>query len=123
MTIKRTRIFLFTLPLPVLLLTGVGFAGARHDKAHVVGLEIWRKSLAVGEDVPMRAEMLMTQRRHGKTITTRAHIVQGPKGRYRMEYLLPQDAAGRIVFSDGKANWQFEPGKNILARTTMAPMS
>jgi len=120
---RHARILTFALSFPALVVAGAGLSRARPDKTHAIGLEIWRKSLAIGEDVPMRAEMLFTQRRHGKTITTRAHIVQGPKGRYRMEYLLPLEATGRIVFSDGKANWQFEPGKNILARTTMAPMS
>lgn len=90
---------------------------------HSRGMEVWRKSLSTGEDTPMRAEMLMTQRRHGKTITTRAHIVQGPKGRYRMEYVLPEEAHGRIVFSDGKSNWQFEPRQGTLAKTNMAAMS
>ena len=71
----------------------------------------------------MRAEMLMTQRRHGKTITTQAHIVQGPMGKYRMEYLLPVEAKGRIVFSDGRSNWQVEPGGNTLAKTNMVVMS
>lgn len=61
----------------------------------------------------------MTSRRHGITYTTQAHIVQGSHGRYRMEYLLPIEARGRIVFSDGQSNWQYEPAQNMLARTEL----
>jgi len=82
---------------------------------------IWRQSITVGADVPMRAELTMTRRRHGQTLTTRAHILQGPEGRYRMEYLLPADAKGRIVYSDGHTTWQYEPGRRLLAKTPLIP--
>jgi outer membrane lipoprotein-sorting protein len=107
----------------MLLLAVASLCHPHQDAARTAGLEIWRKSLSTGEDIPMRAEMLMTQRRHGKTITTHAHIIQGAKGRYRMEYVLPAEARGRVVFSDGKSNWQYEPKQNILARTNMVAMS
>jgi outer membrane lipoprotein-sorting protein len=67
----------------------------------------------------MRAEMTMTRRRHGITYTTQAHIVQGQHGHYRMEYVLPIEAQGRIVFSDGHSNWQYEPAQNLLAKTEL----
>jgi outer membrane lipoprotein-sorting protein len=118
------RAIIVALPVTVLglALGGLGLGRARQDRVHTLGLAVWRKSIIIGEDTPMRADMLMTQRRHGKTITTKARIIQGPHGKYRMQYQLPKEANGRIVFSDGRANWQFEPGKNMLAKTTLAPM-
>src|SRR5579872_5124471 len=109
------------LSLGLLAVLGLGLAHRRVAQGDV--LTIWRKSLAEGEDTPMRAEMVMTQRRHGITYTTQAHIVQGARGRYRMEYVLPAEARGRIVFSDGQTNWQYEPGRNLLAKTTMVAIS
>jgi outer membrane lipoprotein-sorting protein len=92
-----------------------------HPQAAVTGdaLAIWRKSLTLGTETTMRAEMTMTRRKHGITYTTQAHIVQGSHGRFRMEYLLPVEARGRIVFSDGHSNWQYEPTQNMLARTEL----
>jgi len=83
------------------------------------GRAIWRKSLHQGTETTMRAEMTMTRRKHGVTYTTLAHIVQGSQGRYRMEYLLPIEARGRIVFSDAHSNWQYEPAQNMLAKTEL----
>ncbi len=111
------------LPIPLVILAAAGICKARQERARETALQVWRKSLTIGSDTPMRAEMLMTQRRHGKTITTQAHIVQGPMGKYRMEYLLPTEAKGRVVFSDGKSNWQFEPSQHTVAKTDMAAMS
>ncbi|HLJ55494.1 MAG TPA: hypothetical protein VKT77_10685 [Chthonomonadaceae bacterium] len=82
-------------------------------------LAIWRKSLISDTETPMRAEITMTQRRHGQTFTTKAHMVRGAHGRYRMEYVLPAEARGRIVFSDGQTNWQYEPTQNVIARTEL----
>lgn len=84
-------------------------------------LVIWHKSITQGADVPMRAELTLTWRRHGITHITQAHVVQGSGGQYRMEYLQPEEARGRVVYSDGHTNWQYEPRKNLLARTTLIP--
>ena len=63
----------------------------------------------------------MTWRKHGQTFETRAHVEQGAKGRYRMEYTFPASTRGRIVFSDGNTQWQAEPGRNLLASTDLIP--
>ncbi len=86
-------------------------------------LAIWRRSLTEGEDTPMRAEMTMTWRRHGVTHLAEAHVVQGARGRFRMEYVRPSDANGRLVFSNGQIAWQYEPNRRLLARTEMPPTS
>jgi|GEM_PF-1923170 len=93
------------------------------DTVSDIATQTWRKSLTVGADVPMRAEMKMSQRHHGKTYYSTAHIVQGSRGRFRMEYVLPVEARGRIVFSDGKTNWQYEPKRNVVERTDLIVMS
>ena len=84
---------------------------------------IFHASITRGADVPMRAELTMTWRKHGQTFTTRAHVVQGAKGRYRMEYTFPADTSGRIVYSDGNTQWQVEPNRNLLAATDLIPES
>lgn len=65
----------------------------------------------------MRAEITLTQRAEGKTATTQAHILQGEGGRYRMEYISPEEARGRVIASDGAAFWQYDPKRNTLAKT------
>ena len=82
---------------------------------------IFHASITQGADVPMRAELTMTWRKHGQTFETRAHVEQGAKGRYRMEYTFPANTRGRIVFSDGNTQWQMEPGRNLLAATDLIP--
>lgn len=109
--------------LSALLLTVLGLHHPWRPEPSGDALTIWRKSLTQGADTPMRAEMQMTQRHHGITYPTEAHIVQGAKGRYRMEYVLPEEARGRIVFSDGETNWQYEPKQNLLAKTPMVAMT
>jgi len=96
------------------------------------GVAVWRdrqprlllhRSITQGADVPMRAEMKMTWRRHGITHISRAHALLGATGRYRMEYLEPEEAKGRIVYSDGQTQWQFEPRHKLLATTNLIPES
>jgi outer membrane lipoprotein-sorting protein len=84
---------------------------------------LFHKSITQGADVPMRAELTMTWRRHGITHSTEAHIVQGGEGRYRTEYVLPAEARGRIVYSDGRTQWQLEPRRNLMATTPLIPES
>ncbi len=84
---------------------------------------LYHISVTRGTDVPMRAELTMTWRRHGMTHSTQAHIVQGPQGRYRMEYVLPAEARNRIVCSDGRTQWQYEPRRNLLTETPLVPTS
>jgi outer membrane lipoprotein-sorting protein len=84
---------------------------------------LFHKSITLGADVPMRATMAMTWRRHGVTHSTEARVIQGAQGRYRMEYLLPPEARGRIVSSDGRTQWQYEPRRNLLAVTPLIPES
>jgi outer membrane lipoprotein-sorting protein len=101
-------------------------AHAAHHSAQTdsrEALAVWRRSLTEGEETPMRAEMTMSWRRHGITYRAQAHIVQGRRGRFRMEYVQPPDACGRLVFSDGQTAWQYEPNRKLLARTAMPPMS
>jgi anti-sigma factor RsiW len=40
-----------------------------------------------------------------------------------MEYVLPPEAKGRVVYSDGQTQWQYEPSRNLLATTTLIPES
>ncbi len=96
------------------------------------GVVLWRerqpralfhRSITQGADVPMRAEMKLTWRRHGITHTSRAHAVLGAGGRYRMEYLEPAEAKGRVVYSDGQTQWQCEPRHNLLTTTNLIPES
>lgn len=84
---------------------------------------IFHASITQGADVPMRADLTMTWRRHGQTFETRAHVTQGAQGRYRMEYTFPADTRGKIVYSDGSTQWQVEPGRNLLATTDLIPES
>ena len=100
--------------------TGLGLRGASLLSARRAQW-LLRQSITVGAEVPMRAGLTMTRRRHGQTLTTQARVAQGSRGRYRMEYLLPPDARGRIVTSDGQANWQYEPRQDLLARTQLIP--
>lgn len=81
---------------------------------------IFHKSITYGADTPMRAELTMTWR-HGVTHTTQAHALLGFRGSYRMEYLAPIEAKGRIVYSDGRTLWQCEPRRNLLATTNLIP--
>jgi outer membrane lipoprotein-sorting protein len=85
--------------------------------------ELFHRSITQGADVPMRAELTMTWRRHGITYTAQAHVIQGGQGRYRTEYLLPREARGRVVTSDGQTEWQYEPHGDLLATTTLMPES
>ncbi|HLK61166.1 MAG TPA: sigma-E factor regulatory protein RseB domain-containing protein [Chthonomonadaceae bacterium] len=123
MRLRRYKRFLLLLLLPFGLLAALGLGYRQQPEAQGDALAIWHKSLTQGADAPMRAEMTMTQRQHGRTLTTQAHVVQGARGRFRMEYILPVEARGRIVFSDGQTNWQYEPLQNLLAKTTLVPMS
>lgn len=82
---------------------------------------VFHKSITYGADVPMRAELTMTWRRHGITHATQAHAILGSRGCYRMEYIAPVEAKGRIVYSDGKTQWQCEPRRNLLATTNLLP--
>lgn len=80
-------------------------------------------SITQGADVPMRAEMTLTWRRHGITHMAQARVVQGARGRRRIEYTLPVEARGRAVYSDGQTQWQREPGRDRLAATSLLPES
>jgi outer membrane lipoprotein-sorting protein len=84
---------------------------------------LFHNSITLGADVPMRAELTMTWRRHGITHSTEAHVVQGAQGRYRMEYVSPPEAKGRILCSDGQTQWQVEPRRNMIATTPLMPES
>jgi outer membrane lipoprotein-sorting protein len=84
---------------------------------------LFHKSVTLGADVPMRADLIMTWRRHGITHTTQAHVVHGVKGQYRMEYVQPAAAKGRVVYSNGQTQWQYEPRRNLLATTNLVPES
>ena len=109
----------FAVGLAACLLALAAWKHLPHPSVPGDGRGIWRKSLTLGTETTMRAEMTMTRRRHGITYTTQAHIVQGSHGRYRMEYMLPTEARGRIVFSDGHSNWQYEPAQNLLSKTEL----
>ena len=69
----------------------------------------------------MRARLSLTFWKEGKTIATLGHVVQGGRGRYRIEYEAPPSARGRIVWVDGAEHWQQEPGQRHPSRTAVAP--
>jgi outer membrane lipoprotein-sorting protein len=83
--------------------------------------QILHQAITVGADTPMRADLLILRRRHGVMLTTQASVIQGGRDRYRMEYVLPTEARDRIVTSDGQTNWQYEPHRHIVAKTTLVP--
>lgn len=43
-------------------------------------------------------------------------------GRFRVEYLAPRTAKGRIVIDDGRNRWQIEPGVRQVWRTPTSPL-
>ena len=96
---------------------GAGYVQARGPRL------LFHKSVTLGAEVPMRADLTMTARRHGITYTTQAHVVHGSKGQYRMEYTQPAEAKGRMVYSDGQTQWQVEPRRRLLAATNLVPES
>ena len=111
--------FLLSLLLLGSVIGLVAIGHRRQSDANGGAAAIWRKSLLQDSEMPMRAEMTMLQRYHGAMLTTKAHVVKGSHGRYRMEYILPVEARGRIVFSDGQTNWQYEPNQNMMAKTEL----
>lgn len=84
---------------------------------------VWQRSISEGANVPMRAELRLMHRRHGISYTTDAHVVLGPHGQFRMEYTNPPEARGRIVYSDGHTNWQYEPASGVVTKTELLPDS
>ncbi len=114
------RVGFFGLPIVLLAVLLFAWRGARYVQEHDPRA-ILHRSIIEGADVPMRAELTMTWRRHGIAHITQAHVVQGAKGRSRTEYLLPLEARGRLVYSDGHTQWQYEPRRSLLATTTLLP--
>jgi len=115
MTNKTTKTTLPVLLTAVILLWA-GFLASRASQDGERAVELWRKSLISGATTPMRARMTITERIHGRTTTTVAQVIQGTGGRYRVAFTQPRDAAGRIVTSDGRVFWTYEPTKKLLTK-------
>ena len=97
------------LSLVVLALTARVTGQPHRAAATPAALAVWRRSLSVGADVPMRADMLLTYRRHGIVHTVRAKIVQGAKGACKITFVSPAEMKGKVLCSDGRSAWQIEP--------------
>jgi outer membrane lipoprotein-sorting protein len=102
------------------LLVGAAFYYGLRRSGSPDAVAIWRRSVRIGEETPMRAVMSLTLWKGGYAVTTRARLVQGPQGRYRLVYEAPAAARGRVVYSDGKDHWQYEPRRDLLIKTAMA---
>lgn len=98
-----------------LLCAGAVFAQPRGHGDSEADL-LWRKSIEVGAETPMRADMTITERILGATTRTTAHVVQSEGGRYRVVFSSPPDAQGRVVASDGAAFWTFDPKLKLLVK-------
>ncbi len=98
-------------------------AGPRRKSDTASAASVWRRSITAGAEVPMRADMLMTYRRHGIVHTVKAHVVLGPHGASRVEFLTPTEVQGRVICSDGQSAWHYDPHTSALEETRLSAAS
>ncbi|MEI6914017.1 MAG: hypothetical protein WCL39_02680 [Armatimonadota bacterium] len=85
---------------------------------------LWARNVAATEGTPIRA--IATVTRHttpnvGKPnqTTTVLDLLESRNGKYRLTYRSPSVARGRVVISDGKSVWQYEPKSNIVFKRSV----
>jgi len=85
---------------------------------------LWARNVAATEGTPIRA--IATVTRHttpsvGKPnqTTTVLDLLESRNGKYRLTYRSPSVAQGRVVISDGKSVWQYEPKSNIVFKRSV----
>lgn len=54
----------------------------------------------------------------GKLISTRYRVFHAPPDKWRIEYLSPAEASGRVMIRDGDTTWQLEPAEKRIFVTS-----
>jgi outer membrane lipoprotein-sorting protein len=96
-------------------------AGAHVASSQPDASRIWRKSVESGEKVPFSARMTLLIWQDDRTIATQGRLSQAAPNRFRLEYDTPPRAHGRIVWSDGHEQWQYEPRRKLMTRRPISP--
>jgi len=58
----------------------------------------------------------------GKFTTHRQKLLQGGQNRRRVEVLSPRQAAGRLIVSDGRSEWEYRPRAKLVQRRELRPL-
>ncbi len=88
----------------------------------VEGDALWRQSLQASgpKGTPIQAHVTITRSSGAVPERTEFDLSDGG-GRYRLSYIAPQSARGRIVVCDGKTLWQYEPIRRTVLRRSLLP--
>lgn len=54
----------------------------------------------------------------GRMISTRYRVYHAPPDKWRIEYLVPVEARGRVMIRDGDSTWQLEPSEKRIFVTS-----
>jgi len=88
-------------------------------------VEILKKAMSVSDRLAFEGKQMVTMWFDTRTEATITHEHHQGRGRYRIEYLAPRQARGRLVISDGRIRWQYEPrsGRTLISSTDTADFS
>lgn len=86
------------------------------------GEEILRRAANAAKRVAYRGTRMMTLWLDSRAEGVECVEYADGHGRFRVEYLAPRAAKGRVIVDDGKVHWQIEPHSRRALRTPVSPL-
>lgn len=93
---------------------GTPSAAASPSNIDVAAVTEWRRSVDAQQNVPLQGRVAVTHWAGGREQERLIDFVEGVGGKYRFTYVQPENVRGRVILSDGKTVWQYEPAQGVI---------